>query len=138
MEISQYCNIDKSLTTPFYISLLNSDNTSSMFVYKEPLKEYLDVYLNDDNLDDEFIMSLISTDTQSSINTVTMTSNKRTIKMLLTEYAEGDFTSSQIVKKILLKTELIFVLLYLQFILIIITIPYRGINTAFCRCALKI
>ncbi len=105
VEISQYCNIDKSLTTPFYISILNSDNTSSMFVYKEPLKEYLDVYLNDDNLDDEFIMSLISTDTQSSINTVTMTSNKKTIKMLLTEYAEGDFTSSQIVKKILLKNK---------------------------------
>ena len=105
VEISIYCNIDRSLCTPFYLALLNSDTNSRMFVYKEPLKEYLEVYLKDGDEDDEFISALLSNANNVSIGALSSAGNVKTIKMLLTEYANGEFTNSMIIKKILLKNK---------------------------------
>lgn len=41
IEIINYCKIDKSLYQPFFEAIKNCDLNSLMYVYKEPLEEYL-------------------------------------------------------------------------------------------------
>ncbi len=105
VEISLFCDISRGLTTPFYLAILNSDANSRMFIYKEPLKEYLEIYLKDGDDDDEFISSILSNGSSAGLDALSNAGNVKTIKMLLTEYANGEFTNSIIIKKILIKNK---------------------------------
>ena len=105
VEITEYCKIDRGLYTPFYVAILNSDSSSPMFIFKEPLKEYLDIFLKDSGEDDEFISSLLVSESKTGIDEYASVSSTKTLKMLLTQYAQGELNNSTIIKKILLKNK---------------------------------
>ena len=45
VEIIKYCDIPQDLFFPFFMQILTSDGSSLCINYKEPLKEYLKIYL---------------------------------------------------------------------------------------------
>ncbi len=104
IEIINYCGIDKKLYTPFFLEILGSEQNSNMFEYKEPLKEYLDVFINEDN-EDEFVSELLSFGNKFNKNQNLIESSLKTIKNIILEYASEDFNSFKLVKQVLLKNK---------------------------------
>ncbi len=102
VEIIDFCKIDKGLYLPFFLAIFNSTSESKMFVYKEPLKEYLDVFLSGD---DSFISSLISSESKTGIDEYTSLNNQKTVKSLIYDYAFGEINNSSIIKKLLVKNK---------------------------------
>jgi len=101
IEIVMYCKIDKSLFTPFFLAIFNCDETSPLFFFKEPLKEYLDIYLKDGD-DDSFISSLLSSEKQAGINEYASTNTVKTLRTLINEFVKGEISNSTLIKKALL------------------------------------
>lgn len=102
VEIVMYCQIDKSLYTPFFLAIFNCDAKSLMFDYKEPLKEYLDIFLKGGE-DDDFIASLLSSDSKNGISEYANKNTIKTLNVLLNGFVEGEFTNSNIIKQALVK-----------------------------------
>jgi hypothetical protein len=100
IEIVMFCQIDKSLYTPFFIEIFNCDETSPLFFFKEPLKEYLDIFLKDGD-DDSFISSLLSTK-KSGIDEYASANTVKTLQTLIGEFVKGDITRPTLIKKALL------------------------------------
>ncbi len=102
IEIINYCDIDKSLFSPFFLEILGCDQTSKMFDYKEPLKEYLDVFVTDDK-DDEFVSELLFAGSKFNKNDKLEFDDLKAIKNIIYDYATNEFNSLKIIKQVLLK-----------------------------------
>ena len=100
VEIVMFCNIDKSLYTPFFLEIFNCDARSLMFDYKEPLKEYLDIFLKGGD-DEGFISSLLSSDSKNGISEYANQNTIKTLSVLLNGYVQGEITSSAVLKQAL-------------------------------------
>lgn len=100
IEIIMYCEIDKQLYTPFFVSIFNCDSTSRMFYYKEPLKEYLDVFLKNGD-DDNFISSLLNDNNKSGISEYASTSTLKTLNTLIDGYVSGEINNTTLIKRAL-------------------------------------
>lgn len=100
VEIVMYCHIEKSLYTPFFLAIFNSDAKSLMFDYKEPLKEYLDIFLKEGD-DEGFISSLLSSDSKNGISEYANQNTIKTLSVLLNGYVQGEITSSAVLKQAL-------------------------------------
>ena len=103
IEIIDFCKIEKSLYSPFFLAILNSTSESKMFIYKEPLKEYLDVFLSGD--DDSFVSGLLSSDNKTGIDEYTSLNNQKTAKSLIYDFAFGEINNSSVIKKLLVKNK---------------------------------
>ncbi len=101
VEIINFCKIAKELYSPFFLAILNSTSDSKLFVYKEPLKEYLDVFLSGDN--DTFVSELLSSENKTGIDEYTSLNNQKTAKSLIYDYAFGEINNSSVIKKLLVK-----------------------------------
>jgi len=102
VEITLYCQIDKKLYTPFFLSIFNCDVNSKMYEYKEPLKEYLDFFLKDGE-DEAFINELLSTENKNGFNEIAKKNTLKTLKTLLQGYVNGEITNSALIKKALVE-----------------------------------
>ena len=102
VEIVMYCQIDKTLYTPFFLAIFNCDAKSLMYDYKEPLKEYLDIFLKEGE-DDNFIASLLSSDSKNGISEYANKNTIKTLNVLLNGFVEGEFTNSNVIKQALVK-----------------------------------
>ena len=100
VEIVMFCHIDKSLYTPFFLEIFNCDARSLMFDYKEPLKEYLDIFLKEGD-DEGFISSLLSSDSKNGISEYANQNTIKTLSVLLNGYVQGEITSSAVLKQAL-------------------------------------
>lgn len=98
VEIVTYCSIDKKLYTPFFLAIFASDSTSRMFVYKEPLKEYLDLFLKDGE-DDEFISQLLNLENKEGIREYASSNMSKTLKAIIMEYVSGENGSAVLAKR---------------------------------------
>lgn len=98
VEIVTYCSIDKKLYTPFFLAIFASDSTSRMFVYKEPLKEYLDLFLKDGE-DDEFISQLLNLENKEGIKEYASSNMSKTLKAIIMEYVSGENGSAVLAKR---------------------------------------
>ncbi len=103
VEIINFCKLDKSIYSPFFLAILNSTSESKLFVYKEPLKEYLDVFLAGD--DDSFVACLLSSDNKTGIDAYTSLDNQKTAKSLIYDYAYGEINNSSVIKKLLVQNK---------------------------------
>lgn len=104
VEIIDYCQIDKQLYYPFFVAILNSEPNSRMFVYKQPLKEYMDVFLTQDN-DEEFVSNLLLSQNKTDVDKYTDSTSEKLTKSLINDYAFGNINATNIIKKILLKNK---------------------------------
>lgn len=102
VEITIYCNINKDLYTPFFLAIFNSEPKSKMFEYKEPLKEYLDIFLKEGD-DENFISGLLTSESKNGLNEFASQSTVKTLNALLQGYIDGEITNSAMVKKALIK-----------------------------------
>lgn len=100
VEIVMFCHIDKALYTPFFLEIFNCDARSLMFDYKEPLKEYLDIFLKEGD-DEGFISSLLSSDSKNGISEYANKNTIKTLSVLLNGYVQGEITSSAVLKQAL-------------------------------------
>lgn len=98
IEIISYCQIDKKLYMPFFLAIFASDANSRMFAYKEPLKEYLDVFLKEGE-DDEFISQLIDLENKDGIEEYASSNIFKTIKAIVMEYVTGENGSAVLAKR---------------------------------------
>ncbi len=101
VEITMYCNIDKKLYTPFFLAIFNCEARSRMFDYKEPLKEYLDIFLKEGD-DDAFLSSLLSSESKTGLNEFATKNTLKTLNALITGFIEGEITNSALIKKALM------------------------------------
>ncbi len=101
VEIIMFTKIDKSLFTPFFLAVFNCDETSPLCYFKEPLKEYLDIFLKDGE-DDSFISSLLSSEKPTGINEYASTNTVKTLRVLINEFVKGEINNSSLIKKALL------------------------------------
>ena len=69
-----------------------------MFAYKEPLKEYLDVFLKEGE-DDEFISQLIDLENKDGIEEYASSNIFKTIKAIVMEYVTGENGSAVLAKR---------------------------------------
>ena len=102
VEITIYCNIDKNLYTPFFLAIFNAEAKSKMFDYKEPLKEYLDIFLKEGD-DENFISQLLNSDTKNGLSEYANKSTLKTLNALLQGYVDGEITNSAMIKQALIK-----------------------------------
>ncbi|MBQ9793228.1 MAG: hypothetical protein IJW32_05805, partial [Clostridia bacterium] len=102
VEITIYCNIDKTLYTPFFLAIFNAEAKSKMFDYKEPLKEYLDIFLKEGD-DENFISQLLNSDTKNGLSEYANKSTLKTLNALLQGYVDGEITNSAMIKQALIK-----------------------------------
>lgn len=102
VEITIYCNIDKELYVPFFLAIFNAEAKSRMFDYKEPLKEYLDIFLKEGD-DENFISQLLSSDNKNGLSEYANKSTLKTLNALLHGYVNGEITNSAMVRKALIK-----------------------------------
>lgn len=100
VEIINYCKIERSLYTPFFLGIFNSDVNSLMANYKEPLKEYIDIFLKDD--DDTFVSGLLSSKSDGLVD-FAEASTVKTVETLINEYIKGEINNLSLMKKALLK-----------------------------------
>ncbi|MBQ3047664.1 MAG: DUF4132 domain-containing protein [Clostridia bacterium] len=100
VEIVMFCHIEKILYTPFFLAIFNSDAKSLMFDYKEPLKEYLDIFLKEGD-DEGFISSLLSSDNKNGISEYANQNTIKTLSVLLNGFVHGEITSSAVLKQAL-------------------------------------
>ncbi|NCB48691.1 MAG: DUF4132 domain-containing protein [Clostridia bacterium] len=100
IEIVMFCKIEKSLFSPFFIAIFSSDETSPLCFFKEPLKEYLDIFLKDGE-DDSFITSLLSSEKQAGINEYASTNTVKTLRTLINEFVKGEINNTSLIKKAL-------------------------------------
>ena len=98
VEIVTYCAIDRRLYTPFFLAIFASDSSSRMAFYKEPLKEYLDVFLKDGE-DDEFISQLLNLDNKEGIKEYASSNIEKTLKAIVMEYISGENGSAVLAKR---------------------------------------
>ncbi len=102
VEITIYCNIDKDLFIPFFVAIFNSEAKSRMYDYKEPLKEYLDIFFKEGE-DNEFISKLLSSDSKNGLNEIARINTIKTLSTLLQGYVDGEINSTAIIKPALTK-----------------------------------
>ena len=102
VEITKYCELDKNLYLPFFIAIFNSEAKSRMFDYKEPLKEYLDIFLKEGE-DDEFISKLLSSDSKNGLSEFARTNTLKTLNTLVQGFIDGEITSTTLIKSAFLK-----------------------------------
>ena len=100
VEIVMYCEIDKNLYLPFFINIFNSDSSSKMFDYKEPLKEYLDVFLKPGE-DENFISSLLNYNNKTGISEYAQKSTVKTLKTLIDGYVNNEMNNTSLIKQAL-------------------------------------
>ena len=100
IEIVMFCEINKDLYLPFFVKIFNSDSSSIMFEYKEPLKEYLDVHFKNGQ-DDEFISSLLNNDNKSGISEYATTSTLKTLNTLIDGFVAGEINNTSLIRQAL-------------------------------------
>lgn len=100
IEITMFCKIDKKLTTPFFLEIFNCDESSSLFFFKEPLKEYLDIFLKDGD-DDLFIQSLLSSEKREGLGTYASVNTVKTLRTLINEFVRGGINNLSLIRKAL-------------------------------------
>lgn len=102
VEITIFCNIDKELFIPFFVAIFNAEAKSRMYDYKEPLKEYLDVFFKESE-DNEFISKLLSSDNKNGLTEIARVNTLKTLSTLIQGYASGEITSTTMIKPALTK-----------------------------------
>lgn len=102
VEITIYCNINKELFIPFFVAIFNSEAKSRMYDYKEPLKEYLDIFFKESE-DNEFISKLLSSDNKNGLTEIARVNTQKTLTTLIQGYASGEITSTTMIKPALTK-----------------------------------
>ncbi len=98
VEIVTYCAIDRKLYTPFFLAIFASDANSRMYFYKEPLKEYLDVFLKNGE-DDEFISELLGLDNKEGLKEYATSNMQKTLRAIIMEYISGENGSAVLAKR---------------------------------------
>ena len=101
VEITMYCNIDKKLYTPFFLAIFNSEARSRLFDYKEPLKEYLDIFLKEGD-DDAFLSSLLSSENKTGLSEFATKNTLKTLNVLINGFVNGEINNSGLLKKALI------------------------------------
>ena len=82
VEITIFCNIKKELFIPFFVAIFNSEAKSRMYDYKEPLKEYLDLFFKEGE-DSEFISKLLSSDNKNGLTEIARVNTIKTLSTLI-------------------------------------------------------
>ena len=109
IEIVDYCNIPKDLYTPFFVAIYNSDPMSNLFYYKEPLNEYLDIFLKNGNQD--FVSKLVGEKQESAPSFSAKPTQKETIhgvRSMVEEYVNGAQGSTQLIKSTIERNKMLF------------------------------
>ena len=102
VEITIFCNIEKELFIPFFVAIFNSEAKSRMYDYKEPLKEYLDVFFKESE-DNEFISKLLSSDNKNGLTEIARVNTLKTLTTLIQGYVKGEITTTTMIKPALTK-----------------------------------
>lgn len=100
VEIINYCEIPKDLYSKFFLKIFNSDSNSYMFFYKEPLKEYLDIFLKNGNQD--FVEKLVeekAPQQQAPLSTKMESINN--LRSLISDYVNGDLSSGSLIRGVM-------------------------------------
>ena len=101
VEIIKYCNIQQDLFFPFFMKILKADASSLCINYKEPLKEYLKIYLKSTQ-DDLFKYGNFN-DSLDGIEYFLQADTNRTIKFIIDSYVDGKNNFLTEIKKLIIK-----------------------------------
>ena len=101
VEIIKYCEIDSKDFLPFFLAIFKSEANSPMFVWKEPLKEYLKLFVK--NSEKEFIDFLSLNNSVDGLEFFLQVSTVATISYIVNGYIKGTFFDNSIIDKLLVK-----------------------------------
>ena len=96
VEIIDYCEIKKELFTPFFVAIFNSQPQSSLFAFKEPLMEYLDVFIKDGN--EDFVLTLLGEKQDGEVCVEQKTDKVKNLREVIEEYVSGDLANASLIK----------------------------------------
>lgn len=98
IEIVEFCDIDKELYFPFFRAIFNCDDSSNMFFFKEPLKEYLDVNFRGDQ-NEEFLSKLLyGEEDKSGLTSYVESGSTSTLEVLIKSYMDGAISNMSLLK----------------------------------------
>ena len=99
IECIKYCDIPKEYYIPYFLAIFRSGADSLMFIYKDPLKEYLDNTLKDE--ENNFIKLLIDDNNQEGLEYFLRSNTAKTLEIIMNNYLDGNDNLQNL--KILLK-----------------------------------
>ncbi len=88
VECIKFCEIPKEYYIPYFLAIFKSGSDSAMFIFKEPLKEYLDTSLKEEL--DGFIQLLLNDNNTEGLEYFLTTNTSRTLSIIMENYLSGN------------------------------------------------
>lgn len=101
VEITKFCSVPQDLFFPFFMAILKSDASSLCIHYKEPLKEYLKIYIRSTQ-DDLFKYGNFNENLEG-IEYFLEADTTKTIKFIIDNYVDGKNNFLGEIKKLIVK-----------------------------------
>ncbi len=101
VEIIKYCDIPQDLFFPFFMQILKADGSSLCINYREPLKEYLKIYLRSTQ-DDLFKYGNFN-ESLDGIEYFLDADTSKTIKFIIDSYVDGKNNFLTDIKRLIVK-----------------------------------
>ena len=99
IECIKFCDIPKEYYIPYFLAIFRSGADSLMFIYKDPLKEFLDTTLKDG--ENDFIKLLIDDNNLEGLEYFLRSNTAKTLEIIMNNYLNGNDNLQNL--KILLK-----------------------------------
>ena len=99
IECIKFCDIPKEYYIPYFLAIFRSGADSLMFIYKDPLKEFLDTTLKDG--ENDFIKLLIDDNNLEGLEYFLRSNTAKTLEIIMNNYLDGNDNLQNL--KILLK-----------------------------------
>ncbi len=87
VEIQKYCEIADELVMPYFIAIIKADARSSCYYFKEPLKEYLKVYMQ--SAHEKLFDYVIGNKVYDCLEYLLEADTNKTLRHLIEGYIEG-------------------------------------------------
>lgn len=101
VEIEKYCDLPDELVMPFFVSIIKADARSLCYAFKEPLKEYLKLYMQ--TAHEKFFDYVVKNKVYDCIDYLLEADTNKTLRHLIESYIDGSLDSSVNIKNYLTK-----------------------------------
>lgn len=101
VEIIKYCDIKSKYFLPFFLAIFKSEAGSLMYVWKEPLKEYLKLFVK--NSEKDFMEFLSYNNSIDGLEYFLEISTVATVSYIINNYLNGTFFDNSVIGKLLTK-----------------------------------